>query len=80
MAVISRAARAGDRLALLAWVLALRLAAALSRGAVARPAVRLIGIAVIYLPLLLLVGAALEPGECAELAAGRCSARRRSPR
>ena len=54
--------------ALAIWVLALLLAVALSRGAVARVGVRLIGIAVVYLPLLLLVGAALEPGEWPELA------------
>ena len=50
-----------------AWLL-LALAAALIGGAaVARPAVRLLGLSVVYLPLLLLLGAALEPGEAAEV-------------
>ena len=50
----------------LAWLLALLLVAALSRGRLARPAVRLAGLAIVYLPLVLLLGAALEPGETAE--------------
>jgi hypothetical protein len=47
--------------ALLAWFVLLALAAALSRGRLARPGVRLAGLAVVYLPLVLLLGAALEP-------------------
>ena len=43
----------------------------LSRGRLARPAVRVAGLAVVYLPLVLLLGAALEPGE-----SGRTAARR----
>ena len=39
---------------------------ALSRGRLARPAVRVAGLAIVYLPLVLLLGAALEPGETAE--------------
>ncbi len=50
----------------LAWLLALLLVAALSRGRRARPAVRVTGLAIVYLPLVLLLGAALEPGEPAE--------------
>jgi hypothetical protein len=52
---------------LLAWVLAAVLVALLSRGALASPAVRLLGLAVIYLPLMLLAGAALEPAEYPEM-------------
>jgi hypothetical protein len=53
-------------LPIVAWLL-LTLGAALVGGAVlARPAVRLLGLSIVYLPLLLLVGAGLEPGEVAE--------------
>jgi hypothetical protein len=45
---------------LLAWVLVLLLVVLASRGALAPAGVRLIGLSVIYLPLLLLVGAGLE--------------------
>jgi hypothetical protein len=48
------------------WLLALGLIALLSRGCLARPAVRVVGLAIVYLPLMLLLGAALEPGETAE--------------
>jgi hypothetical protein len=48
------------------WLAALALVALLSRGRLARPAVRVAGLTVIYLPLVLLLGAALEPGETAE--------------
>ncbi|HEY2714764.1 MAG TPA: hypothetical protein VGI73_00930 [Solirubrobacterales bacterium] len=51
---------------LLAWVLALVLVIAVTRGAAARIAVRLIVLSVVYLPLLLLLGAALEPAEVPE--------------
>ncbi len=51
---------------LLVWLVLLGLAALLSRGALARPGVRLVGLAVVYLPLVLLAGAALEPSEGAE--------------
>ncbi|MFL5834555.1 MAG: hypothetical protein ACJ76B_11345 [Solirubrobacterales bacterium] len=66
MAVIS--SRRGPVVALnvVAWLLALVLVIALSRGRLARPAVRVAGLAVVYLPLVLLLGAALEPGESAE--------------
>jgi hypothetical protein len=53
-------------LPIVAWLL-LTLGVALVGGAVlARPAVRLLGLSIVYLPLLLLVGAGLEPGEVAE--------------
>jgi hypothetical protein len=51
---------------LLAWVVALALVIAVTRGAAARTAVRLIVLSVVYLPLLLLLGAALEPAEVPE--------------
>jgi len=49
-----------------AWLLGLALAVALSRGRLGRPAVRLVGLATIYLPLVLLLGAALKPAETVE--------------
>jgi hypothetical protein len=52
---------------LLAWALATALVALLSRGALAKPAVRLFGLSVVYLPLLLLVGAAFEPAKYPEM-------------
>jgi hypothetical protein len=54
-------------LSLLAWVLALGLVAGLARGAGARAAVRVVGLAVVYVPSLLLLGAAIEPGQTAEM-------------
>jgi hypothetical protein len=48
------------------WLLALLVVAVLSRGRLARAAVRVVGVAIVYLPLVLLLGAALEPGETAE--------------
>jgi len=48
------------------WLAALLLVALLGRGRWARPAVRVVGLAIVYLPLVLLSGAALEPGETAE--------------
>ncbi|MET0559038.1 MAG: hypothetical protein ABW065_10255 [Solirubrobacterales bacterium] len=53
-------------LSLLAWVAALVLVAAVSRGRLARTGVRLMGLAVVLLPAVLLVGAAAEPGRTAE--------------
>ncbi|MBS1677430.1 MAG: hypothetical protein JST08_08595 [Actinobacteria bacterium] len=50
---------------ILAWVLALGLVALLARG-LAPAAVRLVGLSVVYLPLLLLAGAALEPAQLPE--------------
>lgn len=48
------------------WLAALLIVALVSRGRLARPGVRLTGLAIVYLPLVLLLGAALEPGETAE--------------
>jgi hypothetical protein len=48
------------------WLVALLLVALLSRGRLARPAVRVVGLAIVYLPLVLLLGAALEAGETTE--------------
>jgi hypothetical protein len=48
------------------WLVALALVALLSRGRLARGAVRLISLAIVYLPLVLLLGAALEPAEAFE--------------
>jgi hypothetical protein len=45
------------------WVLAALLVALLSRGSLARPALAALGLSCVYLPLLLLIGAALNPGE-----------------
>lgn len=49
------------------WLVLLGLAL-LARGRVARVAVRVVGLSVIYLPLVLLLGAALEPGQGTEQA------------
>jgi hypothetical protein len=53
-------------LGILAWLLLTAAVALVTRGRHARPAVRLLALSVVYLPLLLLLGAALEPGETAE--------------
>ncbi len=52
---------------LLAWVLATLLVILLSRGALAPLGVRLLGLSVVYLPVFLLVGAALEPSQYPEM-------------
>jgi hypothetical protein len=52
-------------LSLLAW-LGLLAVAAVAGGRLARLGVRLVGLSVVYLPFLLLLGAALEPSETAE--------------
>ena len=66
MAVISSRRGPVVGLNIVAWLVALTLVALLSRGRLARPAVRVVGLALVYLPLVLLLGAALEPGETAE--------------
>jgi hypothetical protein len=69
MAVISERRGPVIGLALLAWLLALAATAAVARGGAAvREAVRLVGLSVVYLPLVLLIGAALEPGRAVETA------------
>jgi hypothetical protein len=67
MAVISHRRGPVIGLPMAAWVLLALLAALLSRGALARPAVRLLGLCVVYLPLVLLAGAAIEPAQSAEV-------------
>jgi hypothetical protein len=52
--------------ALLAWLVLLALLSALSRGRLSRAGVRVVGLSVVYLPLILLLGAALEPGQGVE--------------
>jgi hypothetical protein len=66
MAVISSRRGTVVGLNVLAWLAVLLLVIALSRGRLARPAVRVAGLAIVYMPLVLLLGAALEPGETAE--------------
>jgi hypothetical protein len=53
-------------LGLLVWLLALALLSAATRGRAARFGVRLAGLSVVYLPLVLLLGAALEPSRGVE--------------
>jgi hypothetical protein len=48
------------------WLIALGLAVAATRGRAGRSGIRMVGLSVIYLPLLLLLGAALEPSQAAE--------------
>jgi hypothetical protein len=66
MAVISHRRGPVVGLNVVIWLVGLALVALLSRGRLARPAVRTVGLALVYLPLVLLLGAALEPGETAE--------------
>jgi hypothetical protein len=69
----------GDRLAVISerrgpvigwglaiWLVALGLAIGVTRGRVARFGVKLVGLSVVYLPLLLLLGAALESSQAVE--------------
>jgi hypothetical protein len=67
LAVISERRGPVIGLSLLAWLLALGIAAAATRGAAARAGVRVVGLAVIYLPLALLTAATFEPGETVEM-------------
>ena len=66
MAAISERRGPVIGLGLLIWLAALGLAIAASRGRAARFAVELLGLSVVYLPLVLLLGAALEPSQRAE--------------
>jgi hypothetical protein len=66
MAVVSPRRGPVIGFSLLAWVLALGLVVLLARR-FAPVAVRLVGLSVIYLPVLLLVGAALEPAQYPEM-------------
>jgi len=53
-------------LSIAAWVAAALIVVLASRGRLARPAVRVLGLSVVSLPLVLLAGAALEPSQGAE--------------
>ncbi|HYH54517.1 MAG TPA: hypothetical protein VD761_10340 [Solirubrobacterales bacterium] len=66
MRVISSRRGTAVGLPVVAWLLLAGLVALASRGALARPAVRVLGLSIVYLPLLLLLGAALEPAEATE--------------
>ncbi len=55
-------------LGLAIWLAALVLAIGVTRGRAARFGVELVGLSIVYLPLLLLLGAALEPGQAVEQA------------
>lgn len=52
--------------AILAWLAITALVWLLSRGRLARVGIKLLGLSLVYLPLVLLLGAALEPSEWAE--------------
>ena len=52
---------------LLVWLGLLALTVAATRGRAARPAVRLTGLAVVYMPLAMLAAAAIEPAQSAEV-------------
>jgi hypothetical protein len=66
MAVVSSRRAPVIGWSLLAWALALALVVLLARRS-APAAVRLVGLAVVYLPVMLLVGAALEPAQYPEM-------------
>ena len=68
MAVISHRRGPVIGLPAIAWILLTLLVALASRGALARPATRVLGLTVVYLPLVLLAGAAVAPGQSAEAA------------
>jgi len=51
---------------ILVWLAITALVALVSRGRLARVGIKLLGLTLVYLPLVLLLGAALEPGEAAE--------------
>ncbi len=67
MGVISHRRGPVIGLSLLAWIVALGLAVALSKGALSRSAVRTAGLAIVYMPLVLLGAAAIEPAQSAEV-------------
>ncbi|HWP32970.1 MAG TPA: hypothetical protein VNL97_04410 [Solirubrobacterales bacterium] len=67
MAVISERRGPVIGLSLLIWLVALGLAVAMTRGRAARVGIKLVGLSVVYLPLVLLLGAALEPAQDVEL-------------
>jgi hypothetical protein len=67
LAVISERRGPVIGLSLLAWILALGLAIAVTRGAAARTGVKLLCLAVVSLPLVLLLWGEIEPGRTAEM-------------
>jgi hypothetical protein len=67
MAVISERRGPVIGLSLLIWLVALALVVAMTRGRAARVGIKLVGLSVVYLPLVLLLGAALEPAQDVEL-------------
>jgi hypothetical protein len=66
MAVISERRGPVIGLALLVWLLGLVVITAASGGRAAREAVRIAALSVVYLPLVLLIGAAIEPSRALE--------------
>ncbi len=66
MAVVSQRRGPVIGVSLLAWVVVFGLAALVGSSRVERVAVRLLGLSVVYLPLLLLAGSALEPSQESE--------------
>jgi hypothetical protein len=66
MAAISERRGPVIGISLLVWLLVLAACLLVIRGRVARIAVKLAGLSIVYLPLLLLLGAALEPSQGAE--------------
>ncbi|HVY78124.1 MAG TPA: hypothetical protein VG898_06435, partial [Solirubrobacterales bacterium] len=66
LAVISSRRGPVIGVSLLAWILVFGLAALVGAARVERVAVRLLGLSIVYLPLLLLAGAALKGGQEAE--------------
>ena len=66
MGVISERRGPVIGISLLVWILVFGIAIAVSRGNAARPAGRLLALSVVYLPFVLLLAAALEPGQEAE--------------
>jgi hypothetical protein len=67
MAVISQRRGPVIGLSLLVWLVVLALEILVTRGAAARIGVKVVGLSTIYLPLVLLVGAAAEPGQTVEM-------------
>jgi hypothetical protein len=66
MSVISERRGPVIGVSLLVWLVGLVLVVAATRGRAAQVSVKLVGLSMIYLPLLLLVGAAFEPAQTAE--------------
>jgi hypothetical protein len=66
MAIVSERRGPVIGVSLLVWLLALAAALLATQGRAARLSVKLSGLSIVYLPLLLLLGAALEPSQTAE--------------